>query len=432
MDRKGAKRSVQKTVRIAILLGAPFSEQNYERIGIPYLTKHFEVIVFDCTKWLGRDTQDIDYKQAAWKELLTINTEYDFYVQIESCKPHYAIDFVGLGEITPAICDALEKNNVRFIVQKMGGLPAPTVIQKLRHIWRKRFTLKAVAVSHSEDGGSKSSASLNGGEGLVVKASSMMRSKLKTFFLIRRLRAFSSPVGLIAGNKSIDRFTRMCAPIIWVGSNDYHTFYKVKRELQQGRGALAIKHPYILFIDDYLANASDWKLLNIKPPVTETAYYSALNTYFESMESYYGLPIVIAGHPNSVTHDRYSIKVGGREVIYGNTAALAMQATLILLHGSTAASFAVLAKKPTIFLTSQELDVSHYGLHIRAMAGSLGSPLVFIDKPDQIAELGAVQVDDRRYKCYELSYLCNSFSGEGEPWEGLVRFIQQQTNTVIE
>lgn len=33
---------------IAILLGAPFTEQYYKRIGVPYLKENFEVVVWDC------------------------------------------------------------------------------------------------------------------------------------------------------------------------------------------------------------------------------------------------------------------------------------------------------------------------------------------------------------------------------------------------
>lgn len=46
---------ISDKIRIGILLGAPLTEQNYERTGIPYLEEHFYVMVYDCTPWLGRD-----------------------------------------------------------------------------------------------------------------------------------------------------------------------------------------------------------------------------------------------------------------------------------------------------------------------------------------------------------------------------------------
>ena len=37
-----------------------------------------------------------------------------------------------------------------------------------------------------------------------------------------------------------------------------------------------------------------------------------------------GMPVVVAGHPNSELDERFSEKMGDRKVVYGNTAALAL------------------------------------------------------------------------------------------------------------
>ena len=101
----------EKRIRIAILLGVPFTEQNFERVGIPYLSKHFEVMVFDCTELLGRNTNNIKCQQAHWHNFLAIKSEVELAVQIEKYRPHYAIDFIGYNETyTDKILDILEDN----------------------------------------------------------------------------------------------------------------------------------------------------------------------------------------------------------------------------------------------------------------------------------------------------------------------------------
>ena len=49
---------------LVIMLGAPLTQQNFERIGIPILSDFFNVYVFDCLKWLGRSTDDIDFEKS--------------------------------------------------------------------------------------------------------------------------------------------------------------------------------------------------------------------------------------------------------------------------------------------------------------------------------------------------------------------------------
>jgi hypothetical protein len=116
--------------------------------------------------------------------------------------------------------------------------------------------------------------------------------------------------------------------------------------------------------------------------------------------------------------------MGGRSVIFGRTAELALQSTIVLVHASTATSFAVLARKPIISLTTQELDRGDYGLLVRTMSQSLGTPLVFIDRfSKRINDLKTLVVDELKYSSYESSYLRNELSNEKEPWGALIGIL---------
>ena len=123
-----------RTTKIVILLGAPLTHQNFERVGIPYLSKYFEVMVFDCTEWMNRNTENIKCQRVHWHNYLVIKSEMDLAVQIEKYRPNYAIDFIGFGNYTLNICQILAKNNVKFIVQKTGSLPTVKISMRIQNI----------------------------------------------------------------------------------------------------------------------------------------------------------------------------------------------------------------------------------------------------------------------------------------------------------
>src|SRR3546814_5166052 len=60
---------------IAILLGASLSDQNLERIGIPYLSPHADIVVFDCMPWLGRSDAGLHHEPADWHAIEVVVSE---------------------------------------------------------------------------------------------------------------------------------------------------------------------------------------------------------------------------------------------------------------------------------------------------------------------------------------------------------------------
>ncbi|MBT6007804.1 MAG: hypothetical protein HOG78_00905 [Rhodobacterales bacterium] len=414
-----------KSIRIAILLGAPLTEQNFERIGIPYLSPYFEVMVFDCMGWLGRSSEEIACKEAHLKHRATIKTEIDLEIATKKYQPDYAIDAIGLSIHSARAKNILTKLNVKFVVPKMGCVPAASFIMKLKKFLSKRSSISSGSTENStsipNDINKKKPYHITAG--IFIKK---IIDKLNQRRAIRRV-SFSSDIALLAGNKSLDFFTNKASQIIWSGSQDFHQFNKVKQDLKASN-KLNMKEPFILFIDDCLATANDWKLLNLKAPVTATEYFPVLRSFFEKIEILYGMPVVISGHPNSKSDDSYSANMGGRTVIFGSTASLALQSNLVLIHGSTATSFAVLARKPTLFLTTRELDESEYGLQVRTMAKILGSSLIFIDEPDkEVISSSLPMVNVKKYKRYEVNYLRSERSSESAPWQAFIDYVNEET-----
>ncbi len=114
-------------VLIAILLGAPFTEQNYERTGIPYLKDKFNVVVFDCNSWLRSGFSEVKFIEYDYPHRIKISSAEDFIEAISQIKPNYAIDFLGLGNYTRFIQETIQIYGGKFVVQQTGAVPTPSM-----------------------------------------------------------------------------------------------------------------------------------------------------------------------------------------------------------------------------------------------------------------------------------------------------------------
>lgn len=413
--------SKSKKISIAILLGAPLTAQNFERVGIPYLSKHFEIIVLDCSVWIGRP--HYVYQGHNSVIITRIDSEIEFCKNIEKYNPKYAIDFIGFGNFTNVICQILSIYGVTFIVQKMGNVPVGSIFHRIQYRIRNNFFRKPWVGYQSRD---KNSLVLKSNEGpRITSLSNKLRAKLQERLKLFHISTMPNFIGLLAGDKAYDSLTKKANPIIWVGSHDYHTFKKLTND-SRFDGRPLNGSPYILYIDDALADAADFKILDLTPPVTSRLFYSSLNKFFEVIERKFGMPIIIAGHPNHLDDKNFQNAVGGsRKIIFGDTARLALNSHLVLAHCSTAISFAVMAKKPIIFLTTYELDRSNYGSQISAMAKILNCPLILIDEEkDYFSNINPLNIDQARYGLYETNYLRSDLSRELEPWGALIEHIK--------
>lgn len=403
-------------IKILILLSIPLTKQNYQRIGIPFLSKNFTVIVFQCMDLVGRGRLSISHIDEKWYQYEEVESETQFVELLKRYKPEYAIDFMGLDVFDSKIGRILKDQNVELVIQKLGSLPYN---REFNLRFKRRLNLRTKLNSENRIKFKKDSS-----------LSNLTRSELKYKDILTRIRQrvnqkllpfklrFKTPyIALLAGNKSRTILTRMAKETIWVSSNDFHTFQKVKQT-----NSSPYPKDYLVFLDDCVSRAHDWEILKMPSPVVESVYFSRLNRFFQMLENDYSIPVVIAGHPNTVNDKFYSYEFNGRDVIYGKTAELVMHSQGVLFHASTSVSYAILSRKPITSVTSEELDLSHYGKFIRSISRAVGSKLVFMDQEYNSKSLSA-QIDSKKYTAYELDFLSNSHSNECKPWEAFTEFV---------
>lgn len=107
---------------------------------------------------------------------------------------------------------------------------------------------------------------------------------------------------------------------------------------------------YIVFCDNYFPYHPDFKyFFNYKIMPDGKKYQAALNRFFDYLERIYQMPVVIAAHPKS----EYTGKeFGNRQIIKYQTDNLIIHSSLVLLHTSNSISYAILADKPIVFITT--------------------------------------------------------------------------------
>jgi hypothetical protein len=402
--------------KILLLLGAPFTKQNYERIGIPFLARNFTVIVFQCMDWIERGSATLNLVEENWELYEEVESEKQFAQLLEHYKPDYAIDFIGLDPFSPKIGQTLKSQNVKLVIQKLGSQPHD---RELYLRFKRKLTSK-IEFNSQKSLQVKSDLNVSFWAKLDLKSKQAlicMKQRLNQKLLPFKLRLKTPYITLLAGNKSRSILTRMAKETIWASSNDFHTFQKINRV-----NVSLYPKDYLVFLDDCLTQALDWTTLKMSPPVIHNVYFSQLNGFFQMLEDEHSVSVVIAGHPNTVNDKFYANNFNGRAVIYGKTAELVLYSRSVLLHASTSVSYAVLSKKPITSITSKELDLSHYGKSIRSVSRAVGSNLVFMDVNYKDKILSS-QIDLRKYKSYEINFLRNQHSNEDNPWDTFTDFV---------
>jgi hypothetical protein len=406
---------------VAILLGSPFTEQNVERLGLHQLEPHLDIHVIDCARLIGRNPDAISVQRVHWPYYKTISTAEELRRALRSCGASWAIDNIGFDIDTAWVGEIVKTLGVGIVSVKSGRLPLPSLKDRLRAFIIS--TGEAVALSLAD---AALPTKPQAGRRPLARAVSLWHKVANrvTYEWKRRNYVPTPDLVLLAGSDALDAHdVKRAAAKIWIGSEDYYKFQTVAAQIATGELAQR-QQPFALFVDVCLPHATDWKFLGITPPITAEEYYPLLRRLFDRVEWLLGMPIVVAGHPNTRWVPDYAALVGGRELVLGSTAALVMQAELVLTHASTATSFIALAARPSVFVSSHSIDRTYYGSRVRAMAESLSSPLVMLEGANEL-ERDSLPRAANATACrrYVARYLRSDEAKEQGPWQGLIEFI---------
>lgn len=234
---------------------------------------------------------------------------------------------------------------------------------------------------------------------------------------------YQLPKKIFVGNTEmvgyyLNKYRLSPSQIVSIHSFDYDRYLYY---LRSGQAKLS-DSKICVFLDQALTHHRDFDGPAGFRPITEQNYLKSMNQLFDKIESTTKLKIVIAASPRA-NPDELSRIFGNRTVIRDKTLELVAQSSLVLMHNSTAVSFAVLFDKPILILKTSEM-LNSYGFNnfIDNMANALGLKPICIDHKNEMETLSLTNYGNwkRNYTEYKHKYVKTKGLADKTTWEIVV------------
>jgi len=396
---------------IVILLDLPLDQRLFNFLGIETLMRNgFDVEIWDLTPFFHREFQErivIDGR-VEFNRYRKFHTKRKIVRAISDLSSGTMVNsFISFQCQTYFIYRLLSAKKIRYCVTQMISFPALPAPQKwnlaelLKSLFKRVTALKPKHVFL----------------GLCDKI------LLKYYFMFGIRPA---DVALMSGEKSleilrdpIDEKTHK----IWAHSWDYDVYLEERNNPVSPDPAVGV------FLDEYFPLHTDLDYLGISSPVGVDEYFEKLCSFFDHVEKNYHVRIVIAAHPRS-NYPESTKYFGGRSVIKGQTAHMVHKSSFVIAHDSTSINFAVLFRKPILFITMDKIQKCDAGrlttaLSIEAMAQSLRKKPINIDTMAEFNWVQELEIDTKAYEHYQNDIIKKVGTPDIPFWEIYTRSIRQ-------
>jgi hypothetical protein len=397
---------MQAVTTIIFLWEAAFTDRDHRRMGIDTLTRYgYRTEIWNLSPVLHR-TPGVVYQPEGTgpgQRVRSFQTRREVEEAVAGLDGSCLVNcFIGFTASTWFIYRALSRTGVHYAVPSFNALP------ELRH-------------GKAPDAGRVLARILHNLSGLQVR-------KYREVFLTSLLRRYHRLAGispaslLLAGGVNPVRYT--VYPVgprtrtVWLHTMDYDIYRTLRDQTFTPEPGMGV------FIDGYDFHHPDIARSGEAPYPWVDEYYRRLRALFEFLEETRGMRIVVAAHPLSDYPEPERI-FGRRPVIRGRTPELIQKSRFTVMHASTAVNFAVLFRKPILFLTDENYRHHILGPMIETMAERLDQPLLRLDRPDTFPLADTLAIDPLRYRCYQHEYLKKEGSEDLPFWEIYVRAIRE-------
>lgn len=372
--------------KIIYFIESQFNSFDFERHGIDLLRNNgFEVEVWDFSPFLHPEVY----------EKTGVNVDEILY-QKYNCKLFYTkkeakMEISKLGEDCFVVClliyrfevfsiyKSITKQKLDYSVIAANTLPLKSRIEEQSKFRKfsivlskvKRFTIKKLVM-------------------FAVNKISMNYCKIKpaTFIMaggLKSLSYYSYPKG-----KSTE--------LLWMHTLDYDRFLNdISSNEIKDEG-------YGVFLDEYLPFHRDFFYLNLKPYTTEQEYYPLVRNFLDALENKYKVEIIIAAHPRS-EYEKYPGIFRNRKIIKFKTNELIRNSKFAIMHCSASINFAILYRKPVIFVTDNQLEKCSFGSAIKNAAALLGKQPINISITTDIDMERELTINESAYDTYRNDYI---------------------------
>ncbi len=392
--------------RIVYFVSIPLYHRDYERFGAEIMIDAgFEVTFFNFTPFIypllynkatKTNRYDVEKQKLFFKEEDSINE----ISKLE--KGCFVVSLIHYRNETFKIYRALSKTQIPYALPLVNGVHISSGSERARDSLLNRI--------------------------LTIKLSRLPSIIKNIIFnpVWAKYLGIREPALLIAGGEYSLKHPQMSlsgakTEISWLHDYDYDIYIKNKQKL------LSANHKFdtAVFIDSPSPRfAHDVLVPGIHSPLTEAKYFPSLRKFFNRLEKELNVKVEIAAHPKS-EHEMYPDYFGKRKTILGQTFEMIKQSKIVINRNSTSVNFAVLLKKPVIFLTSYEAE-SYPPLsnHIRSLAGWLGKEPINIDHLLNIDWEKELYVDESAYSKYKNSFIKKDGTKEAYIWQTVAERIK--------
>ena len=381
---------------------APFTDRDYERFGIKRLiARGFRVQVWDLSDVLHADIIELvevpDRKQ--WEGCTRFSARDELGRAIAGLpRTAMVLCLVRYAWGTTFFYRALSARSIPYAVMVVNILPPPA--SATVETWAGRLGALFRRIGNSP-----------------VKAGILHvlnRVLLAAFPLIGVSPARLCILGGSRCAEAIGYPVRRSTRYVWTHALDFDLYLSIRDRAVPEERSLGV------FLDEYLPFHPDLLFAGNPAPCPADEYYPQLRQFFDYLETRFGVRVAVAAHPKSQygSHQDY---FGGRPVIQGSTPEFVQRAGFVILHASTSLNFAILFRKPVIFITNHRIDsnigICRIGAILSTMASILGKTPITLDEPYSFDWNRELAVDGRAYARYRDWYIKKEGTEERNTWE---------------
>lgn len=389
-----------------IIMMFPYSPTSWDakKFGFDhFIKKGINLEILDMSALVStRSDNQADFIKEKYIKKIKSYAEFEDFVSKVTKK---AIFFDGINAIgglkwpSRHIFKILKKYHVDYFIIELGALPifgkttSQTIYQKIK----KAFSFN--------------------------KAFAYSKWKIETLLIHLQWKFFKSyhlPEKIFSGNSaSLSRYLKkyniLHSKVSYIHSYDYDRYLSYLRDQPK---PLYPDQKIIVFLDQMLAYHPDFGKNVSFAPVTAQKYYSSLHTFFDRIENQFGMKVIIASSPRA-THEKNRSLFQNREVVIGKTIELVAECELVLMHSSTAVSFAVLFNKPIMMLKTNEMLHAHgFSNFMDRMANLLNIKPICIDELNvTLSTINDFSID---YDSYKYQYIMTKHLQDKLSWEIII------------
>jgi hypothetical protein len=397
---------IMKIKKVIYFVYAPFCQRDYKRFGIEIMNNNgflvevweFTPIIYPAAYQAVKPIDSIDIsKRSCYKIYLR---KIEAKQAIANLKKDTIIISIAPGYSfkTYFIYKELSKANISYCFFCSNAIPTYTKIKELYSGINKR----------SIDYFYNKLNSIN-----LQRISEFIFKNISHYYLPIEFSKFI----FAGGSQSILNYNiprSVDTKIVWCHTLDYDLYLD---NIKAGFKKKLKSDKYVVFIDGYMPFHPDYFFSNIKPLITPEIYYSILCNFFKYVEEKTGLKVIIAAHPRS-KYEEHPDYFESREVIRGETRDLIRGCEFVLTHYSTSLNFAVLYKKPVIFITTNDLERSTIDANIiYSYSWEFKKTAYNIEQNYDIDWNKELIINEKTYNNYKEKYIKKNGSKEEYFWQ---------------